>query len=178
MTRLYLVRHGEAAGGWGDDFDPGLSERGRSQAAAMTTGLTPVVGRLPVVVSPLRRTRETAGFLESLWGVPATVDPRVGELPSPSLDLGERLTWLGQILTSPWDDWPADVQSWRAAIPGTLLSISEDTVVVTHYVFIGQAVGDPGYRPDYCSVTVVEHDGAPGSLRVVERGAQRSTVVR
>ena len=35
MTRLILVRHGRAAGGWDDDLDPGLDDLGRAQAEAM-----------------------------------------------------------------------------------------------------------------------------------------------
>jgi len=31
VTRLVLVRHGHAAGGWDDDLDPGLDDLGRAQ---------------------------------------------------------------------------------------------------------------------------------------------------
>ncbi len=59
MSRLILVRHGRAAGGWDDDLDPGLDELGRAQAEAMADLVAPR-GPLPILVSPMRRCRETA----------------------------------------------------------------------------------------------------------------------
>ena len=46
------------------------------------------------MVSPLRRTRETAAALEQIWGVTAVVDDRVAEIPSPTDDLAARGAWL------------------------------------------------------------------------------------
>ncbi|MDQ1439101.1 MAG: hypothetical protein QOK43_2730 [Acidimicrobiaceae bacterium] len=174
MSRLYLVRHGEAAAGWGDDADPGLSEAGRAQAQAMAARLAPM-GPLGILVSPLRRTRETAAALEELWGTAATVEPAVGEVPSPTNDLAERSAWLADLLSQPMASWPAPVQAWRRSIADALEGLGADTVVVSHFVAIRSVVGDDRYHPDYCSVTVIDnHDG----LHVVERGAQRQTVVR
>lgn len=175
MTRLVLVRHGEAAAGWGDDPDPGLSERGRAQAEAMTAALAPM-GPLPVLVSPLRRTRETAAALERRWGVAPRVDAAVGEVPSPTDDLAERMAWLRGLLPTPWAEWPAELQAWRRSVVSTLAAIAEDSVVVTHYVFITVAVGSRAYVPDYCSQTVL--DVVDGGLRLVSAGGQAATVVR
>lgn len=175
MSRLYLVRHGEAAAGWGEDADPGLSDQGRRQAAEMATALAPL-GPLPVVASPLRRTRETAAALESAWGIAAAVDPAVGEVPSPTDDLAERMTWLAGLLPMPMAAWPAELQRWRGTVGDALLALREDAVVVTHYVAIRSVVGDDDFHPDYCSVTVV--DNAGGALAPVELGRQRRTVVR
>ena len=36
---IYLVRHGEAAAGWGDHPDPGLSALGQKQAKAVAVEL-------------------------------------------------------------------------------------------------------------------------------------------
>ena len=175
MSRLVLVRHGEAAAGWGDavDTDPGLSARGRAQALAMADALAPL-GPLPVVVSPLRRTRETAAALEERWGTPARVDPAVGEVPSPASD--DRFSWLAQLLTTPFTAWPSELQAWRRSVVDTLCALPGDSVVVTHYVAITAAAGVAGYMPDYCSRTVVET--GPDGLHVVELGAERATVVR
>ena len=41
------------------------------------------LGPLPVVVSPLRRTRETAAPLLARWSVEPVVEPAVGELTAP-----------------------------------------------------------------------------------------------
>ena len=177
MSRVYLVRHGEAAAGWGDDPDPGLSDRGRQQATAMAAWFAGAgIGPLPVVTSPLRRTRETAAALEAAWGVTARVDQAVGEVPSPTDDVGERMAWLGQVLATPWADWPAELTAWRASVTDCLAGIGEDTVVVTHYVLITVAAGRQGYQPDHCSVTVLDNQG--GALAVVAWGDQRATVVR
>lgn len=174
MSRLVVVRHGEAAAGWGDDPDPGLSERGRAQAEAMARSLAPL-GPLPVVASPLRRTRETAAALERAWDVTARVDGSVGEVPSPTDDLAERMAWLRRLLPTPWDEWPPELQAWRRSVVSTLAAIEEDSVVVTHYVFITVAAGSQAYAPDYCSSTVL--DVVDGELRLVSSGSQAATVV-
>ena len=59
MPILYLVRHGQAAAGFGSHADPGLDEVGRSQALAAAAELMqlPVMN---VVSSPLARARQTA----------------------------------------------------------------------------------------------------------------------
>lgn len=175
MPRLYLVRHGEAAAGWGEDADPPLSDTGRVQAHAMATTLGPL-GPLPVVTSPLRRTRETATALEQAWNITANVDPAVGEVPSPTDDLAERMTWLAGLLPMPMAQWPSHLQEWRHDVNGALLKLAEDAVVVTHYVAIRSVVNHNDFHPDYCSITVV--DNAEGRLTPVELGQQRPTVVR
>lgn len=155
MTRLVLVRHGEAAAAWGDgvDTDPGLTPRGRAQAEAMADALAPL-GPLPVVVSPLRRTRQTAAPLEARWGVTARIEPAVGEVPAPAD--GDRMAWLGLLLTTPVDDWPPELQQWRASVLDALHAVTEDSVVVTHYVAIVVANGEAGYAPGHCSQTILE----------------------
>lgn len=175
MSRLYLVRHGEAAAGWGDDIDPGLSDAGRAQAEAMAATLAPR-GPLPVVVSPLRRTRETAAALERTWRTTARVDPAVGEIPSPTNDLDERMAWLASVLPAPMRTWPDDLQAWRRSVADALAALTEDTVVVTHFVAIRSVVDDDAFQPGYCSITLV--DNADGVLTPVELGAQRATVIR
>jgi len=175
LSRLVLVRHGEAAAGWGEDHDPGLSERGRAQAEAMADALVSL-GPLPILVSPLRRTVETAAALERRWDVVARVEPAVGEVPSPTDDLEGRAAWLAGLLRMPWDSWPPELVAWRRAVVDALVAVEHDAVVVTHFVALRAATGLPEYMPDYCSCTVVE--AGPGGLRVVELGETRPTVVR
>jgi broad specificity phosphatase PhoE len=182
LTTLRLVRHGRAAAGWDAERDPGLDDVGRAQAQAMAAALAPL-GPLAIVVSPLRRTRETAAALERVWDSPATVEPGVGELVSPIEDLAARGEWLRGLMSGPWEGAGAELAGWRQRVVETLLAIEEDTVVVTHFVAInvavGAATGDDrvmSFRPANCSVTVVESDGA--TLRLVERGREgESTVV-
>ena len=168
MSRLYLVRHGEAAAGWDRDADPGLSERGRAQAAQVAQELAPL-GSLPIITSPLRRAQETAAPLAALWGVEPRVEPLVGEIPSPSIDLAERGTWLRGLFARHWHDWPDEPKAWRSRISKTLAAIGEsgDAVIFSHYVFINAAADDESYQPDNCSITVLD------GLKVVTRGADR-----
>ena len=182
MTRLYLVRHGRAAAGWGDHPDAGLGDEGRRQAEAAVAALADV-GPLPVVTSPMRRTRETAAAFERAWGVGAAVDPAVGEIPSPVDDLGARSAWLAGAMAGRWSELDPSYVAWRDAVVGALLGLRDDTVVVTHYVAINAAVGAAAgddrvvcFSPDNCSVTTLESDGRV--LRVVALGRTATTEVR
>lgn len=183
MTRLVLVRHGRAAAGWDVDHDPGLDETGRSQAEAAVAAVDALAGPLPIVVSPLRRTRETAAAFERRWDVTATVEPNVGEIESPSDDLAERGAWLRDVLVRRWSDLDPPLRQWRRRVVDTLLALPGDTLVVTHFVAINAAVGAATgddrvvvFTPENCSRTVLDADA--GRLHVVELGTEADTVVR
>jgi broad specificity phosphatase PhoE len=182
VSRLVLVRHGHAAAGWDADPDPGLDDVGRAQAAAVSAVLAPE-GPLPVVVSPLRRTRETAAALERVWGTEAAMEPAVGEIRAPVDDLVGRASWLRGVYTGRWADQDEALRGWRDQVLATLGALDRTTVVVTHFfginAAVGAATGDDrlvSFRPDHCSRTVLDNDG--GCLRLVELGAQASTPVR
>ncbi|HUQ39088.1 MAG TPA: histidine phosphatase family protein [Acidimicrobiales bacterium] len=182
MARLYLVRHGEAAAGWGDDLDPGLSDLGRAQADAAAATLRDV-GPLPVISSPLRRCRETAAPLEAAWSATATVVPDVGEIESPSPDLAARATWLRQVMGGSWEDLDSITRGWRDRVVAALVAIPDETVVFTHFIAMNVAVGNATGRdevvcfsPRNCAITVV--DNAGGQLQVVELGLEGESVVR
>ena len=179
---LLLVRHGHAAAGWGDDPDPGLDDEGRAQAEAVAGDLA-ALGPLPIVVSPLRRTLETAAPLAARWGVDPTVDPAVGEIRSPTDDLAGRAAWLREAMAGTWTDLDDDVRSWRGDVVDALLALERDTVVVTHFVAInaavGHALGDDRvvcFSPGNCSVTMLR--STKGSLEVLSFGDQAVTEVR
>jgi broad specificity phosphatase PhoE len=182
MAVVRLVRHGHAAAGFSADPDPGLDDLGREQARTMAAALAPL-GPLPVVVSPLRRTRETAGALESLWGREAVVDERVAEIPSPTTDLEARGAWLRAAMAGTWADLGAEYTSWRGALVDAVCSLADDTVVVSHFVAInavvGWSTGDDRVMCAplaNCSVTTVTTRA--GRLEVVELGATAVTEVR
>lgn len=178
---LYLVRHGRPQAGFAEASDPGLDAVGREQATALARELGPL-GPLPLVTSPLRRARETALPLETLWGVSAHVEPAVGEIPSPTTDLRARGDWVRHLLRQRWNDLPPEYQRWRDAVTAFLCGLQTSTVVTTHFVAINAAVGVATrddrvlcFQPDYCSCTVLEH--VNGTLRVVVLGRQRATLV-
>ncbi len=181
MVRLYLVRHGRAAGAFAEARDPGLDPVGRAQAEAMASGLVPL-GPLPIVASPLRRTRETAAPLELRWRRVARLEPAVAEIPSPVEDLAQRGVWLRGVMAGRWSELPDELRAWRERVVAALAAIPESSVVVSHYVAInvsvGRATGDDRvlcFAPDHCSVTIVEI--AEGALRLVERGGEAATRV-
>jgi broad specificity phosphatase PhoE len=174
VSRLLLVRHGRAAAGWDDDLDPGLDNVGRDQAETMAAGLVGL-GPWPIVVSPRRRTRETAAALERAWAVESRVEQRVGEMATPDgIGLADRGTWLRALLGRRWPELDRDLQVWRQQVLEALWALDTDTVVVTHFVAINVAVGWATHddrvvtiSPDYCSVTAFDHHAGTESLTLV-----------
>jgi broad specificity phosphatase PhoE len=104
-ARLVLVRHGLADGSGercaGRLADPGLTERGREQAAAAAARLGAGVDLL--VASPARRARETA----AAWGRPFELDGRLAER-----SFGD---WEGRPWAELWATMPAEVRDDPAA---------------------------------------------------------------
>jgi broad specificity phosphatase PhoE len=179
MPRLYLVRHGRAEAGFGESMDPGLDALGHSQAEAVADKLKGL-GPLPIMSSPLKRTRETAAPLSKLWNTKPVIEPAVAEIPSPKgVTLEERVTWLRKLMGGSWRDASHDLAMWREDCIATVTAISRDTVIFSHYVAInviaGAATNDDRvvvFSPDNCSVTVFEADGA--KLTLIEKGAEAS----
>lgn len=174
MTRLHLVRHGQAAAGFDADLDPGLDDVGRAQAVQVASQLV-TLGPLAVRTSPLRRCQETAAPLCSLWGVTAVVDPAVTEVAAPTTDLAGRAAWLREAMAGTWSELEAAPRAWREALLDGLAAIGDETVVFTHFVainaVIGAATGDDRVlvqRLSNGSVTVV--DVGPDGIELVRAG--------
>lgn len=183
--RLYLVRHGQATGGWDEDPDPGLSALGREQADAVAVALNPH-GPLPLVTSPMRRTQETASAFAARWPSKPRIEPRVSEIPSPTPDLNIRRAWLSELMDGAWSQPAAkkagehDLGLWRSDLLAALREIEEPTVITSHFiainVVVGHILGDDRvvcFRPDNCSVTVIEGDGS--DFRLIELGVEAET---
>jgi len=181
MTKIYLVRHGQATAGWGQEADPGLSDLGRTQAQAAARTLAPL-GPLPIISSPRARTRETAMPLAKQWGRKPAIENRVGEIRFPCETPADRVSWLKKVLADQWPNLGPDLHQWRREVVEALLALQADTVVFTHYIAInaavGHAVGDDrvvSFSPDNASITVMETDG--NRLYLVERGLEADTRV-
>lgn len=183
MATIHLVRHGEAAAGWDGDLDPGLSDLGRrqAQAVARTIGDGPP---MPILSSPLRRTRETAEPLAARWATDVAIEPAVGEIVAPvdASGLAERSAWLRRAMQGRWDELGAQHHAWRALVLHRLLLVPLDTVVFTHFVAInvavGAAIGDDRvvvFAPGNGSVTRLRNDG--GVLALVDTGDEGETQV-
>ena len=184
MPRITMVRHGQAAAGWGDDLDPGLSDVGLAQARAAADALASI-GPQPIVASPLRRCRETAAPLAAVWNVEPAIDASVGEIVSPADQSGleARSAWLRQAMGGTWSTLGAEHDAWRQSVLHSVRSLECDTVVHSHFiainVVVGAATGDDRvvcFAPDNCSWTVV--DVEDGGMSIVELGRQATTEVR
>ena len=176
MARIYIVRHGRAAASFGESHDPGLDDLGRSQAEAVAEELSSR-GPLPILSSPLRRTRETAATLAKLWSVEPAIEQAVAEIPSPTDSLQERVAWLREFMGGSWRNATPSLAQWREDVIAALLAIGEDTVIFSHYIAInvavGAATGDDRvvvFSPDNCSVTVFEN--YEGALQLIDKGRE------
>jgi broad specificity phosphatase PhoE len=180
MTRLFLIRHGEPAAAWGGaDADPGLSQRGRTQADAVARALGGF-GELAVVSSPMRRCRETAQPYAAQRETAPLIDPRVGEVATPA-GVRDRPAWLRE--NFPWRGGAAQLwetrdralRAWRESVLSYAREIERDCAVFTHFIAINVIVGAAlareetiVRRPDYASITELEVSG--GGLRLIRAG--------
>lgn len=183
VVTVRLVRHGRAAAGWDTDPDPDLDTTGWAQALHLAERLAPD-GPMPVISSPLQRCRSTAQPLASAWGVTPTVEPIVAEIPSPEgIELARRVDWLRTAMQGTWADLEARYRRYRDAVVERIRVLTDDTVVVSHFVAINAVIGacldDDRVlirHLDNCSVTVVAVE--PDGLRLVEAGAEADTLIR
>jgi len=177
---IYLVRHGEAAAGWGDHPDPGLSELGQKQAAAAADALM-ALGATSAISSPMLRCRETALPFEQRMGLVATVAPEVSEIVTPD-GIEDRVAWLRTLMAGEWQGGSHGFADWRYAMLDFVAGLPDQTVVFSHFVAINALVGmieaDPRvvvFRPGHCSVTQLVR--ASGALAVAEYGSESATRV-
>ena len=92
--------------------------------------------------------------------------------------------WLQSVLGSSWPELPAAQQEWRDAVLARLLSLTEDCVVVTHFVAINVAIGAARlddsvvcHRVGNCSTTTLETDGNTLTLVGLAGEADRTRVL-
>ena len=174
---LHLIRHGLAAAGL-DDLDPGLAPLGREQAAITAkalAGLSPA----RLVVSPLRRTRETAEPIAEAFALEPEIRDEVAEVFDPSVPPEERKAIIGPFMDGFWSEQDETLQAWRRRVVATLTALGDgggDVIVVSHYiaicVAIGEALGDDRVVPvklGNCSITALDAEG--GKLALVRAGS-------
>ncbi len=175
---IYLVRHGQAAAG-SEDLDPGLAAIGHRQALATAESLRSLrVARL--VVSPLRRTRETAEPLSRTFGLTAEIREEVAEVFDPEMPAEQRVAMIGPLMAGRWSEQPGHLRRWRQRVVETLIELGLETasrngdlVVVSHYIAIGaaigSAIGDDRVVPvpmANCAITTIE--AGHGGLTLLE----------
>lgn len=189
MGEILVVRHARPSATWGEagDPDPGLDDVGRAQAeTAAEALLSQLGGRRPalVVSSPLRRCRETAAPFAARLGSELSIDPRVGEIPTPAgIGEVERGEWLRRAFEGRWRDIAGDQDylRWRDGVAQAVAGY-ENAVVFSHFVALNAAasaaLGRPEvriFRPDHASIT--RFSAADGRLVGVAFGQEAQTGV-
>lgn len=139
---LYLIRHGLASAGL-DDLDPGLAPLGHQQSALTAQTLKHLMpSRL--IVSPLRRTRETASPLAEVFGLNPEIRHEVAEVFDPCLSPKERQALIGPFMDGFWSKQSEPLRAWHRRVISTLVALGSDgndIIVVTHYIAICAAIG-------------------------------------
>ncbi|MGI8927215.1 MAG: histidine phosphatase family protein [Tepidiformaceae bacterium] len=175
---LYLLRHGQAAAG-AEDLDPGLSEMGHAQARAAASWLRDKnVGRL--VVSPLRRCRETAEPIAAALGLLPEVREEVAEVFDSAMPATERMQMIGPFMAGTWAEQPEGLRAWRRRVTAAVLGFTldaaaagHDVVVVSHYIAIGVAIGaalgdDRVVPAAMANASITQLEGKDGRLTLLE----------
>jgi len=182
MPRLFLIRHAEPAARWGgEDADPGLTQRGHTQAQTAAHALA-AYGALDVLTSPMRRCRETAAPFAATRGLKAIIESRVSEVVAPP-GVDDRPAWLRG--NFPWADgverrrWDAvdeALRVWRDEAVRAVSALARDTAVFSHFIainaIVSAALGSDKtivFRPGHASITAL--DSTRDGLRVVTLGA-------
>jgi probable phosphoglycerate mutase len=179
--KIFLVRHGEAAASWHEADNPGLSERGREQAAATAERLLrQVAADTRLISSPLLRAQETARPLAQSLGTPIAVVEAFREIPAP-VPLAERQEWLRTVARQRWSEQHEMVQEWQQSLLQQLQQIREPTVVFTHFMVLNAIVGALTakdrvvcFLPENASVTTLQW--TDDALQLVELGQQRRMI--
>jgi broad specificity phosphatase PhoE len=179
MPRIFIVRHGRAAAGFGEDMDPGLDDLGRTQAEGAAQRLRGLGPRL-ILSSPLKRAQETAIPLAKIWARTPVIETAVAEIPSPKgVSLEDRVAWLRKLMAGSWRDVTPELAAWREACIAAVASVKEDAVIFSHYVAInvlfGAATADDrvvAFSPENCSIT--SFDNAGGKLKLLDKGSEAS----
>lgn len=177
---IWLVRHGEAAAGWGEADDPGLSALGHKQAAA-TAGILADQPIGNIVCSPMQRCQETAAPFATSSSRSILTDPRVSEIPTPP-NLDDRRAWLSGFMSGDWSEAPALLHTWKADLLAAISGLDDGTVVFTHFIAINTIVGHlydkasvTNFRPGHCSITTLDHTSS--GLSVAQLGSEAATRV-
>jgi broad specificity phosphatase PhoE len=188
MAKVYMIRHGRAAAGWGHegaDPDPGLDTLGHDQAKAACAALLALPERPTLIVtSPLKRCRETAAPFAAALGLEPIVEPRVAEIPTPkALADTDRPDWLRAAFKGSWAGIEGDLDylAWRDAVAAAVAE-HPNAAIFSHFVAINAALSAALgkaevniMQPDNASITTFETDGS--RLTLVREGREAETQV-
>ena len=175
---IYLVRHGEAAAGWGDHPDPGLSALGKAQAERVGQVLH-ARGATSLISSPMQRCQETAAPFSRLCGLTPRIVPAVSEIMTPE-GVADRVAWLRDLMGG---QWPDNMVPWCAGAHDAVSELPDASVVFSHFVainaIVGQITGQSDvlvFKPGHCSITILGRDKR-GNLTLESLGDEAATKV-
>lgn len=182
MTKLLIVRHGEASASWEESSDPGLSDLGIFQAEECSNMLIKVKGieNFDLKSSPLRRAIETGTKLKEKLNKDLFIDPVFTEIPSPGIPLNKRQQWLKEIFNKNINELEKPQLNWRESIISRIREIKNPTIIFSHFMVINTIVSYAKnyhsmvhFYPDNCSIT--ELDVNHEKIELVNLGTQLST---
>ena len=182
MTRIWIVRHGEAAASWEKDPDPALSALGQQQAEQTAQELLQLVpSEATLLSSPLRRAQETAAAYAKKCNADVAIDPRFTEVRSP-VPLSGRKAWLQAFMQQDWSEQSDDLWAWRSDIIAGLKACKGPTVIFCHFLVINAVIaeirGEPAVLQVYpANASYHELALVDGTLSLVRLGAQMETRV-
>ena len=118
MTKLLIVRHGEASASWEESTDPGLSDLGIVQAEECANMLIKLEGieNYDLKSSPLKRAIETGTKLKEKLNKDLFIDPVFTEIPSPGIPLNKRQQWLKEIFNKNINELEKTQLNWHQSI--------------------------------------------------------------
>jgi len=185
MTKIYSVRHGEAAAGWDQDLDPPLSPLGYEQARVAAQTLTRIVANpktIQCISSPIKRAHQTAQAFAELIQKEIIIEHRVAEIPSPISEVQKRMPWLKSVMQDSWPNLSPELNLWRNNCINYIKSLENDCVIFSHYIAINVLIGHCqnnnaviNFHPDNCSIHQFEMQ--KGKLQLVQLGEQAKTKI-
>ena len=162
MTKIILVRHGEASASWEKSSDPGLSNLGVNQAEECAEILFKFkdIENFDLKSSPLKRALETGEKLKTKLNKRLSIDSTYAEIPSPGVSFKNRQKWLKEIFNKKIDELEKPQKNWRENIISEIKKIENSTIIFSHFMVINTIVGyvkkDESmvcFYPDNCSIT-------------------------
>ena len=182
MTKIILVRHGEASASWEKSSDPGLSDLGVNQAEECAEILFKFkdIENFDLKSSPLKRALETGEKLKTKLNKGLSIDSTYAEIPSPGVSFKNRQKWLKEIFNKKIDELEKPQKNWRENIISEIKKIENSTIIFSHFMVINTIVAhaekNPSmvcFYPDNCSIT--EFDINQKKIELVNLGTQLST---
>ena len=184
MTKIILVRHGEASASWEKSSDPGLSDLGVNQAEECAEILFKFkdIENFDLKSSPLKRALETGEKLKTKLNKGLSIDSTYAEIPSPGVSFKNRQKWLKEIFNKKIDELEKPQKNWRENIISEIKKIENSTIIFSHFMVINTIVAhaekNPSmvcFYPDNCSITELNKTG--NEIELFNLGNQLPSIV-